>query len=44
MSWKVSSTTVVNGAAQPTQAKARCINAEQAADVAKTFGPLRRGR
>ena len=38
--WKVTSTTVINGAVQPAQAKARCISAEQAADVAKTFGPV----
>ena len=38
--WKVTSTTVINGVVQPTQAKGRCISAEQAADVAKTFGPV----
>jgi hypothetical protein len=38
--WKVTSTTVLNGAVQPTQAKSRCITAEQAQDVAKTFGPV----
>jgi Protein of unknown function (DUF3617) len=38
--WKVTSTTVINGVAQPSQAKGRCISAEQAADVAKTFGPV----
>jgi hypothetical protein len=38
--WKVTSTTVINGAVQPGQAKGRCISAEQAADVAKTFGPV----
>jgi hypothetical protein len=38
--WKVTSTTVVNGISQPTQAKSRCITAEQAQDVAKTFGPV----
>ena len=38
--WKVTSTTVINGAVQPTQAKGRCISAEQAADVSKTFGPV----
>ena len=40
--WKVTSTTVINGVVQPSQAKGRCISAEQAADIAKTFdqGPL----
>jgi hypothetical protein len=38
--WKVTSTTVINGVVQPAQAKGRCISAEQAADVAKTFGPV----
>jgi Tfp pilus assembly protein PilX len=38
--WKVTSTTVVNGVAQPTQSKSRCITAEQAQDLAKTFGPV----
>jgi Protein of unknown function (DUF3617) len=38
--WKVTSTTVVNGVVQPSQAKGRCISAEQAADIAKTFGPV----
>jgi hypothetical protein len=38
--WKVTSMSIVNGAAQPMQAKSRCITAEQASDVAKTFGPV----
>jgi hypothetical protein len=38
--WKVTSTTVINGVVQPPQAKARCISPEQAADLAKTFGPV----
>jgi hypothetical protein len=38
--WKVTSTTVVNGAASPPQAKTRCISPEQADDVVKTFGPV----
>jgi len=38
--WKVTSTTVINGVVQPNQAKGRCISAEQAADIAKTFGPV----
>jgi Protein of unknown function (DUF3617) len=38
--WKVTSKTVVNGLAQPTQAKSRCITPEQAQDVTKTFGPV----
>jgi len=38
--WKVTSTTTVNGAVQPAPAKMRCITAEQAADVVKTFGPV----
>ena len=38
--WKVTSTTTVNGVVQPAPAKMRCITAEQAADVVKTFGPV----
>jgi len=38
--WKVTSTTLVNGLTQPTQAKSRCITPEQAQDVTKTFGPV----
>ncbi len=37
--WKVTSNTQVNGAATPPGVKARCLSAEQASDVAKTFGP-----
>jgi hypothetical protein len=38
--WKVSTNTTMNGSTQPPQAKMRCITADQAADVAKTFGPV----
>jgi hypothetical protein len=38
--WKVTSTTTVNGVVQPAPAKMRCITADQAADVTKTFGPV----
>jgi hypothetical protein len=38
--WKVTATTVMNGAATPPQAKARCLTPEQVGDVAKTFGPV----
>ena len=38
--WKVTTTMTMNGAAAPPQAKMRCITADQAADVAKTFGPV----
>ena len=38
--WKVTSNTVMNGAAAPPQVKARCITSEQAGDVATTFGPV----
>ncbi len=38
--WKVTSTTTVNGVVQPAPAKMRCITADQAGDVAKTFGPV----
>jgi hypothetical protein len=38
--WKVTATTVMNGAAAPPQAKARCLTPEQTGDVAKTFGPV----
>jgi len=38
--WKVTSTTVINGAAQPPQAKSRCITPEQAENIAGTFGPV----
>jgi uncharacterized protein DUF3617 len=38
--WKVTSTTTINGVAQPAQAKSRCVTAEQAEDVARTFGPV----
>jgi hypothetical protein len=38
--WKVTSNTGVNGAASPPQVKSRCVTAEQAGDVAKTFGPV----
>jgi hypothetical protein len=38
--WKVTSNTVVNGAATPPEVKSRCLTPEQAGDVAKTFGPV----
>ena len=38
--WKVTSTAVINGTAQPPQAKLRCITPEQAENVAATFGPV----
>ena len=38
--WKVTSTTVMNGAVTPGGVKARCLTPEQAGDVAKTFGPV----
>ena len=38
--WKVTATTVMNGAAVPPQVKLRCLTPEQAGDVAKTFGPV----
>jgi hypothetical protein len=38
--WKVTSNTVMNGAAAPPQVKARCLTPEQVGDVAKTFGPV----
>lgn len=37
--WKVTSRTVLNGAATPPTVKARCLTPEQARDVAGTFGP-----
>jgi len=38
--WKVTSTTVMVGAPAQSGTKARCLTAEQASDVAKTFGPV----
>jgi hypothetical protein len=38
--WKVTSSTVMNGATSPPQVKARCLTPEQAGDVSKTFGPV----
>lgn len=38
--WKVTTTMTMNGSAVPPQAKMRCITADQAADVSKTFGPV----
>jgi len=38
--WKVTSTTLMNGAATPPQAKARCLTPEQTGDIGKTFGPV----
>lgn len=37
--WKVTSSTVTNGAAMQPTVKARCLTPEQAGDLAKTFGP-----
>ena len=37
--WKVTTNTVINGGAMPPQVKARCLTAEQTADIGKTFGP-----
>jgi hypothetical protein len=37
--WKVTTTTTMNGGAMPPQVKGRCLSAEQAGDVGKTFGP-----
>ena len=37
--WKVTSNTVMNGAAMQPAVKARCLTAEQVGDIAKTFGP-----
>lgn len=37
--WKVTSRTVLNGAASPASVKERCLSPEQARDVAATFGP-----
>ena len=41
--WRVTSTAVINGTAQPLQAKSRCITPEQAENVAATFGPVSGG-
>jgi hypothetical protein len=41
--WRVTSTAVINGAAQPPQAKSRCITPEQAENIAATFGPVSGG-
>jgi hypothetical protein len=38
--WKVTSTAVINGAAQPPQSKSRCVTPEQAENTAATFGPV----
>jgi hypothetical protein len=38
--WKITSSTVMNGATMQPAVKARCITPEQAGDVAKTFGPV----
>jgi hypothetical protein len=37
--WKVTTKTTMNGGTLPSQVKARCLSAEQAGDVGKTFGP-----
>jgi hypothetical protein len=38
--WKVTSTTVMNGASMQPMVKGRCLTPEQAGDVAKTFGAV----
>ena len=38
--WKVTSNTLMNGAAMQPGVKARCLTPDQAGDVAKTFGPV----
>jgi hypothetical protein len=38
--WKVTSNTVMNGAAMQPAVKGRCLTPEQAGDVAKTFGAV----
>jgi hypothetical protein len=38
--WKVTSNTVMNGAAAPPAVKGRCLTPEQAGDVAQTFGAV----
>ena len=37
--WKVTTNTLMNGAATPPQVKTRCLTPEQAGDIGKTFGP-----
>jgi hypothetical protein len=37
--WKVTTNTLMNGAATPPQVKSRCLTPEQAGDIGKTFGP-----
>jgi hypothetical protein len=37
--WKVTTNTTMNGGTLPPQVKARCLSAEQAGDLGKTFGP-----
>jgi hypothetical protein len=38
--WKVTSTTLMNGATAQPVVKGRCLTPEQAGDVAKTFGAV----
>lgn len=38
--WAVTSMTIVNGVAQASRTKSRCITAEEANDPARTFGPV----
>jgi hypothetical protein len=38
--WKVTSNILMNGAVARPQVKLRCLTPEQAADVAKAFGPV----
>jgi hypothetical protein len=37
--WKVTTNTLMNGAAMPPQVKTLCLTPEQAGDIGKTFGP-----
>jgi Protein of unknown function (DUF3617) len=37
--WKVTTNTIMNGAATPPQVKAKCLTPEQTGDIGKTFGP-----
>jgi hypothetical protein len=37
--WKITTTTILNGAQTSPEAKARCLSADQATDPAKTFSP-----
>ena len=37
--WKVTTKLIMNGAPMPVEVKNRCLSAEQAGDLVKTFGP-----